>query len=89
MTSEQLAPGQWRLSFTEPEANFLVNVLARLGKHYQDDIARMPPAKFLTGCWLNWRAFLNSTWPVRFSRIVVPQGGALTPWRRRFYPPLF
>jgi hypothetical protein len=44
MTSEQLAPGQWRLSFTEPEANFLVNVLARLGKHYQDDIARMPPA---------------------------------------------
>jgi hypothetical protein len=44
MTSEQIAPGQWRLSFSEPEAAFLVNVLARLGKHYQEDIARMAPA---------------------------------------------
>jgi hypothetical protein len=44
MTSEQIAPGQWRLSFTEPEAGFLINVLARLGKHYQEDVARMPPA---------------------------------------------
>jgi hypothetical protein len=44
MTSEQTVPGQWRLSFTEPEAGFLINVLARLGKHYQEDVARMPPA---------------------------------------------
>jgi len=44
MTCEPIAPDQWRLSFTEPEAGFLVNVLARLGKHYQDDVARMPPA---------------------------------------------
>jgi hypothetical protein len=43
MTSEPIAPGQWRLSFAEPEAGFLVNVLARLGKHYQEDVARMPP----------------------------------------------
>jgi len=43
MTCEQTAPGQWRLSFSEPEAGFLINVLARLGKHYQEDIARMPP----------------------------------------------
>jgi len=44
MTSEPIAPGQWRLSFNEPEAGFLINVLARLGKHYQEDVARMPPA---------------------------------------------
>jgi hypothetical protein len=44
MTCEPIAPDQWRLSFTEPEAGFLVNVLARLGKHYQEDVARMPPA---------------------------------------------
>ncbi|HEV3272878.1 MAG TPA: hypothetical protein VGZ93_11915 [Candidatus Methylacidiphilales bacterium] len=43
MTSEQIAPGQWRLSFTRPEAGFLINALARLGKHYQEDVARMPP----------------------------------------------
>jgi hypothetical protein len=44
MTSKQIVPGQWRLSFTEPEAAFLINVLARMGKHYQEDVARMPPA---------------------------------------------
>jgi hypothetical protein len=44
MTSEQTSPGQWRLGFNEPEGMFLINVLARLGKHYQEDIARMPPA---------------------------------------------
>jgi len=43
MTSEAISPGQWRLSFSEAEADFLVAVLARLGKHYQEDIARMPP----------------------------------------------
>ena len=44
MTSEQFAPGQWRLSFNQPEADFLINVLARLGRHYQEDVSRMPPA---------------------------------------------
>jgi hypothetical protein len=44
MISEQTSPGVWRLSFSEPEAEFLVNVLARLGKHYQEDISRLPPA---------------------------------------------
>jgi hypothetical protein len=44
MTCEPIDPGHWRLSFTEPEAGFLTNVLARLGKHYQEDVARMPPA---------------------------------------------
>ena len=43
MNSEQIAPGQWRLTFIEPEAEFLINVLARLGKHYQQDISRLPP----------------------------------------------
>jgi hypothetical protein len=44
MNCEQLAPGQWQLSFSEPEAHFIINVLARLGKHYQEDVARMPAA---------------------------------------------
>ncbi len=44
MTCEKNAHGQWRLSFTGPEAGFLINVLARLGKNYQEDVARMPPA---------------------------------------------
>jgi hypothetical protein len=44
MTCEQIDAAHWRLSFTEPEAGFLINVLARLGKHYQEDVARMPPA---------------------------------------------
>jgi len=44
MTCEQIEPGRWRLSFTGPEASFLIHVLARLGKQYQEDVARMPPA---------------------------------------------
>jgi hypothetical protein len=44
MTCEPIDAAHWRLSFTEPEAGFLINVLARLGKHYQEDVARMPPA---------------------------------------------
>ena len=44
MTCEQIEPGQWRLSFNEPETDFVINTLARLGRHYQEDVARMPPA---------------------------------------------
>jgi len=44
MTCEQIDPGQWRLSFTGPEAGFLINVLARLGKSYHENVAQMPPA---------------------------------------------
>jgi hypothetical protein len=44
MTCEPIEPGQWRLSFNEPETEFVINTLARLGKHYQEDITRMPPA---------------------------------------------
>jgi hypothetical protein len=44
MTCELIEPGRWRLSFTGPEAGFILNVLARLGKNYQENISRMPPA---------------------------------------------
>jgi len=44
MTSAQIEPGQWRLSFNEAETGFVLNTLAHLGRHYQDDIAKMPPA---------------------------------------------
>ena len=44
MTCEQIDSGHWRLSFREPETAFLISILARLGKHYQEDVAHMPPA---------------------------------------------
>jgi hypothetical protein len=44
MTCEQVEPGLWRLSFSEVETEFVLNTLARLGRHYQEDIAGMPPA---------------------------------------------
>jgi hypothetical protein len=43
MTCEQIDAGQWRLSFSEPEAAFLVNVLSRLGDHYHEDVTNLPP----------------------------------------------
>lgn len=44
MMCEPLGPELWRLTFSETEAGFLINVLARLGRHYQEDVAQMPPA---------------------------------------------
>ncbi len=43
MICEPIAPDQWRISFTEPEAEFLIHVLARLGKYYEGDVAQLPP----------------------------------------------
>jgi hypothetical protein len=44
MTCEQFEPGHWRLSFTEVETEFVLNTLARLGRHYQEDVTHMTPA---------------------------------------------
>jgi hypothetical protein len=44
MTCEQFEPGQWRLTFNEAEAEFVLSTLAHLGRHYQEDTAKMPPA---------------------------------------------
>ena len=44
MTCEQIDSGHWRLSFPEPEAVFIINVLARLGRHYHEDVSQLPPA---------------------------------------------
>jgi hypothetical protein len=44
MTCALIDAGRWRLSFSEPEATFIVNILARLARHYRDDPADMPPA---------------------------------------------
>jgi len=43
MTSEQIDRGQWQLGFSEPEAEFIINTLAGLGKHYQEDVSKMSP----------------------------------------------
>jgi hypothetical protein len=45
MRALQTEPGQWRLSFSEAEALFIINVLARVGENYREDISRMPPAQ--------------------------------------------
>ncbi|HEY0256919.1 MAG TPA: hypothetical protein VGC39_05715 [Candidatus Methylacidiphilales bacterium] len=44
MTCEQINPEYWRLGFAEPEAVFVINVLARLGRHYREDVSKLPPA---------------------------------------------
>lgn len=59
MTSEQIDSDHWRLRFSEPEAIFLVNVLAWLGRHYREDVSQMPPA-------------LRSYWQGRISRGETP-----------------
>lgn len=43
MICEQTAPGQWRLSFSEPESDFLLHVLARMAAHYSADVSTMSP----------------------------------------------
>jgi hypothetical protein len=44
MTCESIDGGRWRLKFAEPEAAFLMNVLARLVRHYRDDLSGVSPA---------------------------------------------
>jgi len=44
MTCQPIDTDHWRLSFAEPEALFIVGVLARLGRSYHDDLSQMPPA---------------------------------------------
>jgi hypothetical protein len=44
MTTEQIDSEHWRLTFPEHEAAFIVNVLARLGRQYQEDPKQMSPA---------------------------------------------
>ena len=44
MTCDQVDPGHWRLTFTEPETEFVLSTLARLARQYQDDVSKMPPA---------------------------------------------
>jgi hypothetical protein len=44
MISEQISPDQWRLSFNEPETEFVLSTLARLGRQYSEDISHMSPA---------------------------------------------
>jgi hypothetical protein len=44
MTCKQIDLDRWQLSFSEPEAIFIINVLAWLGRHYREDVSQMPPA---------------------------------------------
>jgi hypothetical protein len=44
MTCEPIDAARWRLTFAEPEAAFLMNVLARLARHYREDVNEVSPA---------------------------------------------
>jgi len=44
MTCQPIDAEHWRLAFEEPEALFIVGVLARLGRSYHDDLSQLPPA---------------------------------------------
>jgi hypothetical protein len=44
MTSKQLEGDRWLLSFSEPEAIFIINIMAWLGRHYREDVSQMTPA---------------------------------------------
>ena len=44
MICEQIDSELWRLLFTEHEAAYIIHVLAQLGRHYQEDVSKMPPA---------------------------------------------
>ena len=43
MTCEPLDGDRWRLTFGEPEAGFLMDVLARLARHYREDLGALTP----------------------------------------------
>ena len=43
MTCKGFKSGRWRLSFSEPEAYFVINVLTQLAGHYRRDVAQLPP----------------------------------------------
>lgn len=45
MTCETLEFGRWRLTFSEPEAYFIINVMAQLARHYREDLSQLPPAQ--------------------------------------------
>jgi hypothetical protein len=51
MTCEPIDATRWRLTFAEPEAAFLMNVLARLARHYREDVAGVSPG--LRAFWQN------------------------------------
>jgi hypothetical protein len=45
MTCQPLEPDLWRLTFPEPEAYFIINVLAQLSRQYREDLADLPQAQ--------------------------------------------
>jgi hypothetical protein len=44
MTCAKNESGQWTLTFSEAEADFIINTMARMGAHYQEDVTKMPPS---------------------------------------------
>jgi hypothetical protein len=45
MTCEKIEQDRWRVSFSEPEAGFIMNALAWLGAHYREDVSSISPAQ--------------------------------------------
>ncbi len=64
MTCEPIDSEHWRLRFSELEAGFIISVLAQMGRHYQEDLAKMSPA-------------LRAYWQGTISRNSSPNEAAL------------
>jgi hypothetical protein len=45
MISEVLEGSRWRFTFSEPEAYFIISIMARLAGHYREDVSQLPPAQ--------------------------------------------
>jgi len=74
MTSEPIDEGHWRLTFAEPEAAFLMNVLARLAKHYREDLNEVSPG--LRAFWQNGTSVPVGEQPSGESREVLAESRA-------------
>ena len=61
MTCQALASGRWHLSFSEPEAYFVANVLAQLADHYRQNVAQLPPTQ--RAYWLGQGSLPPGTLP--------------------------
>ncbi len=73
MTCAKTDSGQWTLTFSEAEADFIINTMARMGAHYQEDVTKMPPS-----LRAYWRGSLSRSAQSRLRR---PEGSAGNPRR--------
>jgi hypothetical protein len=63
MTCDPIDGGRWKLTFEEPEAAFLMNVLVRLARHYREDLGQLSPG--LRRFWQNGSSVAATEQPAK------------------------